>query len=142
VISPDEIGLATPLHGHVGRELGREQLRAVFTERAIALGVNVLGAAPESCDGDRVLRASGAVAVTGSVILTGDQAARRPLLAANRLVVHVDLATVVAHVSEAGPALTLGDALILTGASRTADIEKQIVRGIHGPEDLVVVLAG
>jgi L-lactate utilization protein LutC len=33
-----------------------------------------------------------------------------------------------------------GEALILTGASRTADIEKQIVRGIHGSERLVVVL--
>jgi len=33
-----------------------------------------------------------------------------------------------------------GDALILTGASRTADIEKQIVRGIHGSDRLTVVL--
>ena len=33
-----------------------------------------------------------------------------------------------------------GDALILTGASRTADVEKIIVRGIHGAEELVVIL--
>ncbi len=33
-----------------------------------------------------------------------------------------------------------GDALVLTGASRTADIEKQIVRGIHGAEEMVVVV--
>ena len=31
-------------------------------------------------------------------------------------------------------------ALILSGASRTADVEKIIVRGIHGAEEMVVVL--
>jgi len=31
--------------------------------------------------------------------------------------------------------------VVISGASRTADIEKQIVRGIHGPEELVVVLS-
>ncbi|MGH7752199.1 MAG: LUD domain-containing protein, partial [Gemmatimonadales bacterium] len=72
--------------------------------------------------------------------------ARRPLLAANRLVVHVDPATIVRYVSDAAVTLAPAgtpddDTLILTGTSRTADIEKQIVRGIHGPEDLVVVLA-
>jgi L-lactate utilization protein LutC len=112
----------------------------LFTDRATALGVTVLDSPPDPCDGDRILNATGAIAVTGSVVLTGDQAARRPLLGATRLVVHLDPATIVRYVSEAGPALTLGDALILTGASRTADIEKQIVRGIHGPEDLIVVL--
>ena len=38
------------------------------------------------------------------------------------------------------PHLGDGDCLVLTGASRTADIEKQIVRGIHGSEELAVVL--
>ncbi|MBA4181941.1 MAG: lactate utilization protein, partial [Anaerolinea sp.] len=81
-----------------------------------------------------------AIASTGSVLLTGDQAARRPLLAAARVVVDVDPATIVRHPSDLVDYLGDGDCLILTGASRTADIEKQIVRGIHGAEELVVVL--
>ncbi len=124
---------------------------SLFRERAAALGVTVLDAPPDPCDGDRTLHASGAIAVTGSVILTGDQAARRPLLAAARLVVHLDPSTIVPYVNDALPLLAPienrqseidnpDDALILTGASRTADIEKQIVRGIHGPEELIVVL--
>ena len=64
----------------------------------------------------------------------------RPLLAAARVVVEVDPATIVRHPSDLVPYLGDGDCLILTGASRTADIEKQIVRGIHGAEELVVVL--
>ncbi len=125
-------------------------LPSLFRDRATAVGVTVLDHPPDSRDGDRILHASGAIAVTGSVVLKGDQAARRPLLAATRLIVHVDPTTVVHYVSDAGAFLAPisrqstidnpDDALILTGASRTADIEKQIVRGIHGPEELVVVL--
>jgi ferredoxin len=119
---------------------GMADPRALFRDRAAQLGVTVLDAAPEPRDGDRVLHATGAIAATGSVVLTGDDAARRPLLAATRVVVHVDPATVVPYVSDARALLGDGDALVLTGASRTADIEKQIVRGIHGAEELVVVL--
>jgi L-lactate utilization protein LutC len=74
------------------------------------------------------------------VVLTGENAARRPLLGAERIVVRVQRATLVRYPSDAVAALGDGEALILTGASRTADIEKQIVRGIHGPERMVVVL--
>ena len=54
----------------------------------------------------------------------------------------VDAATIVRYPHEVERFLGDGEALILTGASRTADIEKEIVRGIHGSEELVVVLAG
>ncbi len=91
-------------------------------------------------EGDRLVRATAAIASTGSVLLTGDQAARRPLLAAGRVVVMVDPATVVAFPHGLAAHLGGGDALILTGASRTADVEKIIVRGIHGAEEMVVVL--
>ena len=132
--------------------MSAQTLIDLFTDRAAALGVTVLHDPPEPRDGDRVRHATGAIAATGSVILKGDQAARRPLLAATRLVVHVDPTTIVRYVSHATAILAPidnrqsevvnpDDALILTGASRTADIEKQIVRGIHGPEELVVVLA-
>jgi L-lactate utilization protein LutC len=67
-------------------------------------------------------------------------AARRPLLAARRVVVKVDPSTIVAYPHLLSTYLADGDALILTGASRTADVEKIIVRGIHGAEDLLVVM--
>jgi L-lactate utilization protein LutC len=86
------------------------------------------------------VEASGGIAATGSVVLTGENAARRPLLGANRIVVRLRRDSLVRYPSDAAEALADGEALILTGASRTADIEKQIVRGIHGPERMVVVL--
>jgi hypothetical protein len=113
-------------------------LGELFLSRAAELGAQVGGEVePES--GDLELQAVAAVASTGSVLLTGAAAARRPLLAARRLVIRVDPATVVRFPSEIEPYLGSGEALILTGASRTADIEKQIVRGIHGPEALTIV---
>lgn len=111
-----------------------------FAYRASQLGVTVVEQY-EPREGDRVLDATAAIAGTGSVLLTGDAAARRPLLAASRVVVRVDPATIVEHPAGLAGHLGDGDALILTGASRTADVEKIIVRGIHGAEELVVVLA-
>lgn len=111
-----------------------------FAYRANQLGVTVVDRY-EPRDGDRVLDATAAVAGTGSILLTGEAAARRPLLAASRVVVRVDPATVVEHPAGLAGYLGDGDALILTGASRTADVEKIIVRGIHGAEELVAVLA-
>jgi len=134
--SPDraEASIITPA------EILPPTLAARFAQRATALGVQVV----ERCQpapGDRPLRAAAAVASTGSILLTGDAAARRPLLAAARIVVEVDPATIVEHPAGLAGFLGDGDALILTGASRTADVEKIIVRGIHGPEEMIVVLA-
>ncbi len=110
-----------------------------FAHRARQLGVQVVDTY-EPREGDRVLQAASAIASTGSVLLTGDQAARRPLLGAARVVVKVDPATIVPFPHGLEPHLGDGDALILTGASRTADVEKIIVRGIHGAEEMLVVL--
>ncbi len=115
---------------------------ALFRERAAAVGATVTDRA-DGAEGDRRVRATAAVASTGSVLLTGAAAARGPLMEARRLVVEVDAGTIVRYPQELADALEGGgDALILTGASRTADIEKRIVRGIHGPEALVVAVAG
>jgi hypothetical protein len=113
-----------------------------FRERAAVVGGEVTASAdPEP--GDRRVRATAAVASTGSVLLTGEAAARAPLMDARRIVVEVDASTVVRFPQELARALAEStDALILTGASRTADIEKRIVRGIHGPESLVIEIAG
>ena len=118
-----------------------EELVALFRARATSLGVTVVDSL-ELREEDRVLKATAAIASTGSVLLTLEQAARRPLLAAARVVVTVDLASIVQFPSDIAPYLGDGDALILTGASRTADIEKRLVRGIHGAEEMIVVLPG
>lgn len=128
---------STPLIGI--DEIGLDDPVAVFRQRAAALGVQVLDTI-ELREGDIELRAAAGIANTGSVLLTGERALRRPLLAARRVVVRLDPATIVPHPSALAPHLGPGEALILTGASRTADIEKQIVRGIHGSDELVVVL--
>ena len=99
--------------------------------------------AAEPEDGDRRVRATAAVASTGSVLLTGEDASRAALMDAHRIVVEVDDSAIVRFPQDLAPSLAAaGDPLILTGASRTADIEKRIVRGIHGPEALVVVVGG
>ena len=110
-----------------------------FAHRARELGVTV---APEHQprDGDLTLVATAAVASTGSVLLTGAAAARRPLLGALRVVIELDPATIVGYPHNLESHLGDGEALILTGSSRTADVEKIIVRGIHGAEEMVVVL--
>jgi L-lactate dehydrogenase complex protein LldF len=115
-------------------------LPALFAHRATQLGISVVEKKPRARKTDRLLTASAAIASTGSVLLTGDAAARRPLLAAGRVIVQVDSKTIVRFPSDLARMLGDDDALILTGASRTADIEKQIVRGIHGAEEMVVVL--
>ncbi|MCC7363744.1 MAG: LUD domain-containing protein [Dehalococcoidia bacterium] len=126
IVGIDEVGIDDPVE--------------LFRERAAALGA-VVWDAYEARNGDRCVEAAAAIANTGSVLLLGDAAARRPLLGSRRIVVRVDPATVVRYPHQLAAKLGTGEALILTGASRTADIEKQIVRGIHGPEELVIVVA-
>ncbi len=53
----------------------------------------------------------------------------------------LDKETIVEFPSDAENLISAnGNALIMTGASRTADIEKKIVRGIHGPQNISVVI--
>jgi len=61
----------------------------LFRQRATSLGVDVRDAV-EPRDGDRVVEAAAGIANTGSVLLVGDAAARRPLLGAKRVVVRLD----------------------------------------------------
>jgi len=150
-VERDPGAIAGPGVGGRGPEEGREKreeeqdesdgLVELFRLRAEALGVEVVEKVKKE-EGDRVLKATAAIANTGSVLLTGKETARRPLLAAARVVVEVQAKTLVRNPSDLEPYLGDGEALILTGASRTADIEKQIVRGIHGAESMVVVLKG
>lgn len=116
-----------------------EPLKKVFRERAEALGVEVTREhVPEA--GDWLVEATAGVAATGSVLLTGEAADRRALLGAKRVVVLLVAERLVRYPQDLAPLLGNSDAVLLTGASRTADIEKQIVRGVHGSERMIIVL--
>ena len=98
-----------------------------------------------------VVRAAVLVADTGSVVILETSTERRLLPYVPRTCI------VAAHVSQLRDTLALpamspiceaarsgarGEALIVTGPSRTADIEKTLVLGAHGPASLVVFIGG
>lgn len=136
--APDAATSSYPEHS-----VDSDTLVTLYRRRATELGIDVVDASPPSMEGEVHVAASAAIAGTGSILLTGQHIDRRALLNATRIVASVDSTTVVRHPIDLAPFMDgHADALVLTGASRTADIEKQIVRGIHGPEDLMVVLPG
>lgn len=86
-----------------------------------------------------ITRADLAIAETGSVLIrSGPGRARLHSLTPP---VHVVLVhSIVAHLEEAMPEFAQDrHAVLITGPSRTADIEGVLVRGVHGPGELVVV---
>ena len=60
---------------------------------------------------------------------------------ADQLVEHLPAAWTTIAPRAADPALR-GEFVIVTGPSRTADIEKILILGVHGPKRLVVILVG
>jgi L-lactate dehydrogenase complex protein LldG len=93
-----------------------------------------------------IIEADYAIAASGTIALIAD--ATRPrsvslLPPISIIIVHVDrilpdLATLMRTV---GPEVVSNNPMVLiTGPSRTADIEKRIVLGVHGPKELYVVL--
>jgi L-lactate dehydrogenase complex protein LldG len=120
------------------------------------------GAAPQlgagrsirwSCDGGpleaatvTITRAELLVAQTGSVLISSACGGRGASVAAP---VHIvlagidqlvpDLETAIARAYE--PASRNAYLCLITGSSRTADIEKILVMGAHGPKRLIVILA-
>ena len=116
-------------------------VRELFAARVEELGASV-ATDHDSTEGDLLLSATAAIASTGSVLLTGADSSRQALLEAGRIVVEVDAATIVEFPADLAPIVAGTDEniVVLTGTSRTADVEKLLVRGIHGPEDLVVVI--
>jgi L-lactate utilization protein LutC len=131
-------------------------LREHFARKATAAGAAVSNAPdPETArrllgpgGGDHVTDGLFAVAETGSVAVSWPREERGRALLADRLFLLVPedqvvasldeaLARIEALVREGRPYVTL-----MTGPSRTADIERALTVGVHGPRELHVVFVG
>jgi L-lactate dehydrogenase complex protein LldF len=98
-----------------------------------------------------VMPANFLLADTGTAVVLPRTSAERLLCYLSTVTVLVATPpTVVAHLSEIWDRLTAraadpearGEILLVTGPSRTADIEKRLVLGAHGPKRLIVLLMG
>jgi L-lactate dehydrogenase complex protein LldG len=127
-----------------------------FARKAAAVGVVVTTARDAASahdaaghdEGDRIAEGLFAVAETGSVAVALPRAERGAAFLSERLWLLVPASELVATLDEA---LARVDALVrdgqayvtlMTGPSRTADIERALTVGVHGPGELHVVLVG
>jgi L-lactate dehydrogenase complex protein LldG len=92
--------------------------------------------------------AASLVASTGSVLLASSAAGRGAsvvapvhIVVASKSQLEPDLDSALAHARRRGLAEHNSCLFLITGSSRTADIEKILVLGAHGPRRLVVLLA-
>ncbi len=92
-----------------------------------------------------IVEAHAAIAETGSILLDTRHGLLAsllpPLLIAFvwRKKIFADVASALEEIAREGRAN--GRVTILTGPSRTADIEKKLVLGVHGPREVVVLVA-
>jgi L-lactate utilization protein LutC len=129
----------------IGEALERADFRIVRTlpvadtERA-AMRARVADAELGIADADFAIASTGTLAVVSN--------ANRPssltlLPPASLVIVQIDrvMANLAAVLAEMGPAGVAANRLtLITGPSRTADIEKRIVLGVHGPKSLHVIV--
>jgi L-lactate dehydrogenase complex protein LldG len=87
------------------------------------------------------------VAQTGSVLVSASNGGRQATVVAPAHIVFAkidqlvpDLQAVMARIYERGITSKNSYACLITGSSRTADIEKILIMGAHGPRRLIVVL--
>jgi L-lactate dehydrogenase complex protein LldG len=114
-----------------------------FAERAAAAGFVVhRGEIPE-LEGAEISQAAYALADTGSVVLlSSDEPRARSLLPWTHVTV-VGAETIVAGLEELFELLGTdlpSSVAIVTGPSRSADIEQKLAVGVHGPGEVHVVL--
>ncbi len=80
-----------------------------------------------------------AIAETGSIVVSaGPSKQRMSTLVPPANIVLMKRDAIVARLSDAIPLLSSRSSAIITGPSRTADIEGILVKGVHGPGDLMV----
>ena len=114
-----------------------------FAERAAQAGFTVHRDEIPELEGAEISYAAYALADTGSVVLlSSDEPRSRSLLAWTHVTV-VREETIVAGLEELferlGPDLPSSVAIV-TGPSRSADIEQKLAVGVHGPGEVHVVL--
>lgn len=104
------------------------------------------GPAPEAAQGSVTL-AELLVAATGTIMVSSSCGGRRGSIVPPCHIVYAttsqivpDLEAAVTRMSENGVAIRNSFVGLITGSSRTADIEKILVLGAHGPRRVVVVL--
>ena len=133
-----------------------EGLTAHFAQKAVAVGAIVTAAADVTAARaaagheatDRVSEGLFAVAETGSVAVALPRAERGEALLADRLWLLVPDTEIVPTLDDALARIEAlvrdGQAYVtlMTGPSRTADIERALTVGVHGPRELHVVLVG
>ena len=114
-----------------------------FAERAAQAGFTVHRGEIPQLEGAEISHAAYALADTGSVVLlSSDEPRSRSLLPWTHVTV-VREETILAGLEELFEALGTdlpSSVAIVTGPSRSADIEQKLVVGVHGPREVHVVL--
>jgi LUD domain len=128
-----------------GRIITLEELSSILEKRCFVEGAAaaVLGIPPISDDVWDVeiglSLAEFAIAETGTLIVTASEGrARMSSLAPPINVILVARNAIVGTLAEAIGRIPASTSVLITGPSRTADIEGILVRGVHGPGELLV----
>lgn len=128
-----------------GRFISREELELIlakrcFVESAAATVLGIDSVSDEIWDVEvGVSIAELAIAETGTLVVTASEGrSRMSSLAPPVNVILISRKSIVGTLAEAIPLIPTSTSVFITGPSRTADIEGILVRGVHGPGELLV----